>query len=60
MASTPQKFNLGSPPLQFGVNFKNETINTGPALTPLIKTVAFDSSGSQIPLPSFVKFDTQS
>jgi hypothetical protein len=48
---------FGSPPLSFGINYKNETVNDGIALTATKTAVATDESGSPISLPKFVTYN---
>jgi hypothetical protein len=38
----PQEYLMNSPPLQFGISYKNETTSFGLKLTPTINPVAFD------------------
>ena len=54
-----QKYKYGDPPLNFGITYKNTTINTGIPLTPVKEAVALDTRGGEIDLPGFVNYNSE-
>lgn len=56
LPTTPKTYNYGSPPLMFGVSYKNQTYTDGVTLTPVFAPIAV-KQGVSTPLPSFVKFN---
>jgi len=56
LPSSSKTYNYGSPPIMFGVSYKNQTFSDGITLTPVIVPVAL-KQGVIVPLPSFVKFN---